>query len=1320
MKTHFLAILGVTLIALFTNSTVVSAQPNDTILTNNKVELREMVSPQGFVHPGIGCNAETLSIMREKVRAGVSPWVDYFEGMRRTRYANLNQRPRFVDQIVNDGGISGFGSDAQLAWVQTIMYVVTGNEEYRKLPVEIIKWYGSRTEKSFFPTYFSDSHIKIGKHVNTFCGAVDILRAITPKDPQLTVTQEMIDALQKNCMHPIRKNCIERNTYFMNQHSYAIVGFLASTILGDEVEDYKRAVEWVTVNATSPNQGRNGAIKQQIRLVTRNDATGKPVKPNLQLVEMGRDMPHADGNINYLLTMSKAIDFQKTKVNPVSGTVTDKADGVSPLHFLDDRLPKGTALLAKVNLGYGLPWVPTYSETDPTHPDYGAVYNYISPRGRGGFGSPFHYYFLKGKGFDLKKGPLRYIKVGFDYAAPGRDGVRSGVYLDSLHNYAFDFWIGLSAAASNAAPDPEKAKRALAAVLPPLEVTYNGALVEGQQAEYQFVDLSAHAQSGDIYPGSPKDIPLKVMRDANGTGYVRMTLDKTPRTMVNLTRFPQGSGLRVRSNSFVKLSFYRDETLSPRGLAQELYLPNTQGQWRDVIANFEGSGLTYIHATPLAGSATVDFDRIETEIDKVTPLGFDLAAESKTIPTYAGSTFKKTFSAIAPGRQLVGGASWTTGKWNSALSLSGNKQYGKLPDNIVSNLSDFSVSFWVKPDKLDRWARIFDFGSGRENYMYLTASDGKTPKFVIRTPDSRNEQAISSKSPLQVGVWQHLAVTLSGNTAILYVDGEEVGRNSNFTLKPSSLGKTSQNYLGKSQMSDPLFAGLVDDFTIFSKALSAEEIKSISASNQRIDAKSPAVLYKFDQQSVEEDKEKVDYTTRNLPTGATFDSSTGAITWTPTTKQQGDHTLYVTARNGESISTLPVQIHVARDLSAALSYVARAYNPSQKYVATTEAAFKAALKTRDLPTLQRAVAGLQLLNPRLPDGTLDYRVASGPPPQSTYDTTRMTDEDPFTWGGIWGFDKNVTLDFGNNFKVKSQAFRSLARDGHPSRAAQAVVYGSNDRKHWTLLTEDKTKSTSDFQTLPVKKQEQNKAYRYLRLFKPAYTLPIFEVAEFRIIGERIEDYSPDYHVAYITGYNDGTFRPEQKLTKAEAVSLLAGLVDHYTDKGIYTSDFVDVPKNSPYYDDVAYMSNKGIGNGWDQPIKYVTGDAEKRFHPDALISRGELAGIMSRMQWLTGDNGPQLKDVTADTPNAAEIRRVVREGWLATDETGSFRPNDTLTRAEFVVAANKMLGRHYVAPNGTPMADAPKFKDVEKSYWAYGDIAEASTTHAVQVKERNP
>lgn len=1076
-----------------------AAEP--TILTRNVVDLRETVSPQGFVHPGISCNAETLSVMRGKVIAGVSPWVDHFEGMRRTRFADPNRKPARVKQIVNDGGIHGLAHDAHLAWVQTILYIVTGNEEYRKLPVEIINWYGSRTEESFFPEYFTDSHIKIGKYVYTLCSAADILRATRPKNPRLAVTPAMIDALQKNCMHPIRKNCIERNDYFMNQHSYAIMGYLASTILGDEIEDYKQAVEWTTVNSTTPNWGRSGSIQHQIRMVTRNDSTGETVEPNLQLVEMGRDMPHAEGNLTNLLMMSKTIDFQKTKVDPVAGTVTDKADGVSPVRFLDDRLPKGVALFAKFNLGFGLPWVPTYSETDPEHPDYQARYDHISPRGRGMFGGAAHYYYFKGIGLDMETGSNRYIKAGFDATAAGRERARSGHYLDNIHNYGFDFWIGLPAAASDAAPDPNKARRALAKALPPLEVTYEGAPLEGWQFEHQFVDLSAHAQPGDIHPGSADDIPLELRRDADGTGYVRMATNKTPRTMVVSGGFPRGAGLRVRSDGFVKLRFYRNEDFESRGHIQELYVPDTQGGWSHAITDFDGHGILYIQATPLAGAATVDFDRIETKVSVLRPLAFEARGDAVAIPSYVGARIDKAFP--------ITGASPTLG---------------------------------------------------------LTAMD--------------------------------------------------------------------------------------------------------------------------------------------LPTGANFDAATGTLSWTPAAEQTGDHAIYITARDGDAMRTLRVDIHVARDLQAALDFVARPYDPAQSYVAASGQAFKTALAARDLAALQRAVDELKLVNPRLPDGTLDYRVASSPRERGV---RNMADNDPFTFGGIWGFDKNVTLDFGNDFKVKSEAFRMLVRDGHPARMNEVVVYGSNDRNHWTLLTGNKTVSTPDWQTLTVKEEERSKPYRYLRLFMPAKPLPIFEIAELRIIGERIEDHSPDQCVAYISGFEDGTFRPDRKVTKAEAASLLAGLVDDYTDRGVYDCAFVDVSRDTPYFNDVAYMSSKGIGNTWEQPVKYVVGDAENRFHPESPITRGELASIMSRMQWLRGDDGPELKDVRANTPHAAEIRRVAREGWLAANKNRTFRPDAPVTRAEFVAAVNRMTHR-----TEQPREGLPKFSDVPVSHPAYAEIMKAATTYPVR------
>ncbi|MEK5239606.1 LamG-like jellyroll fold domain-containing protein [Paenibacillus sp. FSL L8-0470] len=82
---------------------------------------------------------------------------------------------------------------------------------------------------------------------------------------------------------------------------------------------------------------------------------------------------------------------------------------------------------------------------------------------------------------------------------------------------------------------------------------------------------------------------------------------------------------------------------------------------------------------------------------------------------------------------------------------------------------------------------------------------------------------------LPAGEWKHVAVTLTGTQGVLYIDGVEAGRNDHMTLRPSDLGKTKNNYIGKSQFADPYFDGLVDDFRIYSRALSAAEIAALIA-----------------------------------------------------------------------------------------------------------------------------------------------------------------------------------------------------------------------------------------------------------------------------------------------------------------------------------------------------------------------------------------------------------------------------------------------------------------------------------------------------------
>ena len=180
---------------------------------------------------------------------------------------------------------------------------------------------------------------------------------------------------------------------------------------------------------------------------------------------------------------------------------------------------------------------------------------------------------------------------------------------------------------------------------------------------------------------------------------------------------------------------------------------------------------------------------------------------------------------------LAGGPIWSEGKINRAVSLSGSTQYVTLPTGVVSGLNDFTIAAWVKLNSVSNWSRLFDFGTGTNVYMFLSPKNGanNVARFAISTAGGGGEQKIDGNAALPTGVWTHVAVTLSGSTGTLYVNGSAVGSNTGMTLKPSSLGSTGNNYIGKSQYNDPYLSGAVDDFQIFGQALTAQQLTALAS-----------------------------------------------------------------------------------------------------------------------------------------------------------------------------------------------------------------------------------------------------------------------------------------------------------------------------------------------------------------------------------------------------------------------------------------------------------------------------------------------------------
>ncbi len=150
-----------------------------------------------------------------------------------------------------------------------------------------------------------------------------------------------------------------------------------------------------------------------------------------------------------------------------------------------------------------------------------------------------------------------------------------------------------------------------------------------------------------------------------------------------------------------------------------------------------------------------------------------------------------------------------------------NGVYGQIPAGAV-NYGDMTVSCWVKWTGNSAFQRVWDFGNDETHYVFLTPSDSDTVRFVIR--NGGDEQIVDSSYSIVQGEWTYLAVTLAGDTAKVYANGELAGVNEETTIDPVDVAP-ELNYFAKSQFAvDRYFDGKIDEVKIYNYALTTGEV----------------------------------------------------------------------------------------------------------------------------------------------------------------------------------------------------------------------------------------------------------------------------------------------------------------------------------------------------------------------------------------------------------------------------------------------------------------------------------------------------------------
>ena len=177
------------------------------------------------------------------------------------------------------------------------------------------------------------------------------------------------------------------------------------------------------------------------------------------------------------------------------------------------------------------------------------------------------------------------------------------------------------------------------------------------------------------------------------------------------------------------------------------------------------------------------------------------------------------------------GFAFSTGRVGNALTLSSaNLAYVSLPRGIVAQLSAMTIATWVKLKSGTAFQRIFDLGVGSNTFMYLVnAGNSGFVRFRITSAALNKNQVLEGAEALPVGKWTHVAVTVGDNGASIYVDGAQVALQAPAALRPSDLGVTVNNFIGRSSFSDdPYLDGQIDELRIYNRVLTMAEIAGLA------------------------------------------------------------------------------------------------------------------------------------------------------------------------------------------------------------------------------------------------------------------------------------------------------------------------------------------------------------------------------------------------------------------------------------------------------------------------------------------------------------
>ena len=193
-----------------------------------------------------------------------------------------------------------------------------------------------------------------------------------------------------------------------------------------------------------------------------------------------------------------------------------------------------------------------------------------------------------------------------------------------------------------------------------------------------------------------------------------------------------------------------------------------------------------------------------------------------------------------------------------------------------------------------------------------------------------------------------------------------------------------------------------------------------------------------------------------------------------------------------------------------------------------------------------------------------------------------------------------------------------------------------------------------------------------------------------------------YHFAFVSGYPDGTVRPNNNITRYEAAVMLYSLLTDELKAKITTKEirFPDVLPDQWYSVAVASLTNGG----------YIAGLPGGIYGGDREITRAEFIALLTGFQDWNGTATCTFADVDEDFWGYNQIGIAQTLGWVTGRGNNRFYPTSTITRAEAMTIINRVLGRG--VDEHSDLRNIKLFSDnMDPNAWYYYEIVEASNSH---------